>query len=177
MHLEGDPESPGWSLQEPNRIWLNAWSAGPISVWLSWEEDLCGFILKAILQAAAWNVLEFTMKRECRLKREWEYSPGFLWIIFHWSRRRRRTSPWSGTSWEFHRKDFHLKEVAWCLKNKRKRGNVVDFHTRHKLLSFHSPNIIRPWESSLQKQRKFHWKISFSNTRRFSWKPFNSRQL
>jgi uncharacterized protein YbgA (DUF1722 family)/uncharacterized protein YbbK (DUF523 family) len=142
MHLEGDPNSlrlvTSRTKQEITDRMVQ-WARKRV---VDLEgEDLCGFISKAILPAAAWNGSEFTIGRVPQQKRGWNFCQdlhGFFPLI-PVEDEGRLNDP--DIRENFIERIFALKRWREILAKKESRGNLVDFHTTHKLLILsHSAN-------------------------------------
>ena len=88
MHLEGDPDSPRLVTTRSKQDMTDRmvqWARKRVSS-VREKKIFVALFLRAILRAAAWNGSRSIMKRGCRLKREWECLPGYLWTIFRFFR-------------------------------------------------------------------------------------------
>ena len=142
MHLEGDPDSPRLITSRTNRDMTEcmvSWAKRRV-VEIE-EEDLCGFIFKSDSPSSGMERVKVYNEKGMQVKK----GIGMFARIFmehfpllpvedegrlHDSELREN----------FIERIFALKRWREVLTKKESRGNVVDFHTKHKLLILsHSP--------------------------------------
>jgi uncharacterized protein YbgA (DUF1722 family)/uncharacterized protein YbbK (DUF523 family) len=146
MHLEGDPDSPRLITSRTNRDMTErmvSWAKRRV-VEIE-EEDLCGFIFKSDSPSSGMERVKVYNEKGMQVKK----GIGMFARIFmehfpllpvedegrlHDSELREN----------FIERIFALKRWREVLTKKESRGNVVDFHTKHKLLILsHSPRHYR----------------------------------
>lgn len=142
MHLEGDPDSPRLVTIRTKQDLTDRMVRWAISRVVELEkEDLCGFIFKSGSPSSGMERIEVHNKNGIPVKK----GVGIFARIFmdhfpllpaedegrlHYPKLREN----------FIERIFTLKRWREVLSKKENRGNVVDFHTRHKLLILsHSP--------------------------------------
>jgi uncharacterized protein YbgA (DUF1722 family)/uncharacterized protein YbbK (DUF523 family) len=142
MHLEGDPESPRLVTSKTKRDMTERMVRWAMKRVVELEkEDLCGFIFKSDSPSSGMERIKVYNEKGMPVKK----GAGMFARVFmehfpllpveedgrlHDSNLREN----------FIERIFTLKRWRETLKGKESRGNVVDFHTRHKLLILsHNP--------------------------------------
>jgi uncharacterized protein YbgA (DUF1722 family)/uncharacterized protein YbbK (DUF523 family) len=142
MHLEGNPDSPRLITSRTNRDMTErmvSWAKRRV-VEIE-KEDLCGFIFKSGSPSSGMKRVKVYHEKEMPVKR----GIGMFARIFmeHFpllpvEDEGRLHDP--GLRENFIERIFVLKRWRGVLTRKQNRGNIVDFHTKHKLLILsHSP--------------------------------------
>jgi uncharacterized protein YbgA (DUF1722 family)/uncharacterized protein YbbK (DUF523 family) len=142
MHLEGNPDSPRLITSRTNRDMTErmvSWAKRRV-VEIE-KEDLCGFIFKSGSPSSGMKRVKVYHEKEMPVKR----GIGMFARIFmeHFpllpvEDEGRLHDP--GLRENFIERIFVLKRWREVLTRKQNRGNIVDFHTKHKLLILsHSP--------------------------------------
>jgi len=146
MHLEGDPDSPRLITSRTNRDMTKcmvSWAKRRV-VEIE-EEDLCGFIFKSDSPSSGMERVKVYHEKGMPVKKGigmfarifMEHFP-----LFPVEDEGRLHNPELREN--FIERIFALKRWREVLTKKESRGNVVDFHTKHKLLILsHSPRHYR----------------------------------
>ena len=176
MRLEGDPGSPRLVTSRTKQDMTDRmvrWAEKRV-VEIE-EEDLCGFIFKSDSPSSGMERVRVYNEKGMPVKK----GIGMFARIFmeHFpllpvEDEGRLHDP--ALRENFIERIFTLKRWREVMTKKESRGNVVDFHTKHKLLILsHSPKHYQTMGKLVAKAKNFHSRNFIGNTRRFSWNPFN----
>jgi uncharacterized protein YbgA (DUF1722 family)/uncharacterized protein YbbK (DUF523 family) len=144
MHLEGDPDSPTLVTSKTKQDMTGRMVQWAMKRVVELEKkDLCGFIFKSDSPSSGMERVKVYNEKGMPVKK----GVGMFAKIFmeHFpllpvEEDGRLHDP--GLRENFIERIFALKRWREVLEKKERRGNVVDFHTRHKLLIFsHSPKL------------------------------------